>query len=202
MANKNDKVFKMLARKYVEAKGSSLDREAYSEQVKFTPFPKARIKDIKKKASKRNIILQITAAAAVLVVAAVIGITALHSGIKKSGDSVPHTSEPAIKWEAPEISLMSSRFEIIDSTEDTGSVTYRIRDKYLYDDAVISVADASVLDLSEEQYAALSKGHVYRIADYGYKLMMYKSNDSVITLTCRYSNDTLNELNDSLSIFF
>lgn len=210
--NRNDKIFKMLAKKYVEAEGSRIDQEVYSEPVKSMPFPKTSIKDIKKKASKKNIMVQITAIAAVLVVAAAIGIRVIYNSKDStsdapfapapSGNSAVQTSAPVIKWEAPKISLVSERFEIFDSLEDTGSVTYRIRDIYGYDDAVITVADASLLDLTEEQYDALSKGRVYRIADFGYKLMMYKSHDSVITLTCRYSNDTLNELNDGLRISF
>ena len=105
--------------------------------------------------------------------------------------------EETVKWEAPNISLVGSRFTVTETKEDSGKVIYYISDD-LGDDVVLTLSSGAENYRDGMHADVYNDKLVYVKSDYGYQLMAYEFDDTLVEISCKYNFDTLKAIDDSL----
>lgn len=196
--------FEYIAKSYVKIYGSELDKEVFSEEVQAFEQPKRP--EINSKAGeggKRSVrVLKYTAIAASLIIVCVISVVAVLvvGGIiagEENGSLPDNVQQEMPKWQAPSISLVSERFEIVDTKEDNGKVVHTVSDIY-GDDAVITLSSRENVDFTGMTETFYDGRVVYVKFDSAYRLLAYEFGGTLVELSCKYDFDTLEDLFDAL----
>ena len=126
--------FKIIAKRYVSIYGETLEKEALSEEVQALKQPEMPDLGRAKKKDSVKVAKYALIAAAVLVVCvlsfvvmATIG--SIIKGEYVTSDKSSSIEEETVKWEAPNISLVGSRFTVTETKEDSGKVIYYISEE-------------------------------------------------------------------------
>lgn len=200
--NNNDKVFKNIADRYVEQMGSdlsSLPAASVSDKTGSYNETKARIR---KRRIKKLAAISLPAAAVICLIFAVTLLNGINPPPVLDNTPPATQTQPSPDQPAPVIQLSGTRFSIADREYDNGKIIYSISDNTLDDNAVIIFEKSSLPDLSDYQAAEAGGNRVYYKAEDDYYILLYEFKNYIVTMSCRYELDTLNELNKHMKINF
>ncbi|MBR5786893.1 MAG: hypothetical protein IKY41_09390 [Clostridia bacterium] len=194
--------FKIIAKRYVSIYGETLEKEALSEEVQALKQPEMPDLGRAKKKNSVKVAKYALIAAAVLVVCVLsfVVMATIGSIIKRgyvTSDKSSLVEEETVKWEAPNISLVGSRFTVKETKEDSGKVIYYISDD-LGDDVVLTLSSGAENYRDGMHADVYNDKLVYVKSDYGYQLMAYEFDDTLVEISCKYNFDTLKAIDDSL----
>lgn len=190
MNTDEDRAYKILANRYVKQIGDQLNQKMAEENITGLPMPQNK----KRRKSKR-----VLAAGAAVAAALVLLITGHFSLLKYTEKLREEDSGPTENIK-PVLTLSGDRFKMTGHMEDRGSDVYLIEDP-MKDHAVITIETGS-LDPTGMRLGKIYGNSVYYKAGQGYNILLYNTDNYIITLSCRYEFDTLTELYKNLLITF
>lgn len=191
--NKNEEVFKKIARHYVLFEGERLDKETKFPAVAGMPEPKKPATRPRKGYGRI-----LAAAAAVFVI--VFGLVLYNR------DFAPHTPKPTgpshtLAPGPAMLSFQDNNFYLISAKEDNGEYIYTVGHK-LEGPIVIALSAGKIENTEGLRKRNLGSRFAYTKEDWAYSLLMYEEKGHVVTLTSPRNTAYLEAFYNILTIHF